>query len=29
VVTGETLQVSLKDFADLVVVETAPYSFKW
>ena len=29
VVTGETLQISVKDFADLVVEENAPYSFKW
>lgn len=29
VVTGEILNISLKDFADLVVEEGAPFSYKW
>lgn len=29
VVTGEILNISLKDFADLFCEETAPFSYKW
>lgn len=29
VVTRETLSVGVQEFADLVIEEGAPYSFKW
>lgn len=29
VVTGEILNISLKDFADLFFEENAPFSYKW